>query len=58
MDLRTRRTDTTDTTDPMTQAMLDTFIVEISVTFPGEVSEHNGELDGEHGDLAPEATAS
>ncbi len=46
MDLTDETTDTTDTTDPMTQAMMDTFIVAVSVTFPGAVSEHNGELDG------------
>lgn len=46
MDFTDETTGTTDTTDPMTQTMMDTFIVEISVTFPGAVSEHNGELDG------------
>ncbi|MCV2395371.1 hypothetical protein OEB99_13725 [Actinotalea sp. M2MS4P-6] len=38
--------DTTDTSDPMTQMFLDTFVMEYSVTFPGAVSDHNGTLDG------------
>jgi hypothetical protein len=46
MDLTDESTDTTDTSDPMTQAMLDTFIVQVSVTFPGAVGETNGEVDG------------
>jgi hypothetical protein len=32
--------------DPTIQGMLDQFDVTISVTFPGDVSEQNGELDG------------
>jgi hypothetical protein len=35
-----------DLDDPTIQGMLDQFDVTISVTFPGDVSEQNGELDG------------
>ncbi|MDO8122654.1 hypothetical protein Q6346_15200 [Isoptericola sp. b490] len=38
--------DTSATEDPTTQAFLDSFVVEVSVTFPGAVGENNGTVDG------------
>ncbi len=38
--------DSGETDDPMTQLFLDSFVMQYSVTFPGAVSDHNGELSG------------
>jgi hypothetical protein len=39
-------TESTGTDDPMTKAIMDSFVAQVSVTFPGKVSEYDGELNG------------
>jgi hypothetical protein len=39
-------TDGTATDDAMTKMITDSFVAQVSVTFPGKVSEYNGELNG------------
>ncbi len=39
-------TETTATDDAMTKMITDSFVAQVSVTFPGEVSEYDGELNG------------
>lgn len=46
MDLTDASMDAEQLEDPTTQAILATFVVRMSVTFPGPVSDHNGTLDG------------
>ncbi len=42
----TTGTESTGTDDPMTKAIMDSFVAQVSVTFPGKVSEYDGELNG------------
>lgn len=45
----------TGTDDELTAGMADSMDIEVSITFPGEVTEHNGDLDGKTVTWSPDA---